>query len=72
MQIAVKTSMSSGKQKPQFETRPHPESGWIINAIWPDGEVEQLLGVFRSQTDAERWIRTHAAAFIEQRSRDRS
>jgi hypothetical protein len=64
--------MSPGKQKPQFKTLPHPESGWIIHAIWPDGEVEQLIGVFKSQMDAERWIRTHAAGFIEQRQRDRS
>jgi hypothetical protein len=37
--------------------------GWVIDATKNDGQVEQLVGVYRSEYLAVRWIEDHPAAW---------
>jgi hypothetical protein len=32
------------------------DRGYAIEAVWPDGQVERLSGLFVSADDAERWL----------------
>lgn len=51
---------------PTFSVQPHVEAGFVILASWPKGHVEQLVGVFGTQGEAEIWVDRHSADFINQ------
>lgn len=51
---------------PTFSVRPHSDVGFVVIAAWPKGHVEQLVGLFDSPIDAERWVERHSAEFIAQ------
>jgi hypothetical protein len=39
-------------------------AGYIIEAIWPDGGVERLVGLYRRPEDAARWVNQHGDSWI--------
>jgi hypothetical protein len=46
------------KTGPIFKVRARDErDGYVIDATWLDGKVEQLLGVFVDQKAALKWIK---------------
>lgn len=50
-----------------FAARQLHEGRWVIDAFWTDGSIEQLVGVFVSQIDAERWVRYRTTEITRQR-----
>ncbi len=41
---------------------------FVIDALWPDGSLEQLVGVFTSEEGAERWISENASMYVAQKT----
>lgn len=52
---------------PRFKIRPL-EPYFVVNALWPDGSSEQLVGMFTSEEAAERWVTENASSYIAQRN----
>jgi hypothetical protein len=40
-------------------------AGYIIEAIWPDGRAERLIGLYISPDDAAKWVNEHGDAWIK-------
>lgn len=57
--------MNTGK--PRFIVRPLDGRGFVIDAYWPRGLTETLVGVFGSRELAEEWTTCHATNYIDQR-----
>jgi len=49
------------EQRPTFEARKNPGSGWGVDILWPDGETEVIKG-FITEDDALKWITEHEHA----------
>jgi hypothetical protein len=43
-------------------------SGYVIAAIWPDGTIDILAGVYNDDASAARWISDHAYRYVGQRT----
>ena len=39
-------------------------AGYIIEAIWPDGRIERLVGLYTSPAYAAKWVNEHGEAWI--------
>jgi hypothetical protein len=46
------------EQRPTFVARKNPGSGWGVDILWPDGEMEAIKG-FITEYDAVKWIAEH-------------
>lgn len=46
--------------QPTFQIRPN-DDGYVIDATWPDGKSETLIGVFVSQFAAQQWLSSGGA-----------
>jgi hypothetical protein len=58
--------MSFGK--PTFNVRPLDDrSGYVIEAHWPDGETEEIVGVYNAMEGAVRWLNEEAEFWIRDR-----
>jgi hypothetical protein len=58
--------MASGK--PLFSVRANgAQGGYVIDAVWPNGEAEQLVGIYRSTEDAARWVNERSDAWVRER-----
>ncbi len=53
----TRTSPSDG---PRYEIRRLSNDRYVIDALFPAGTVEQLLGVFVSHEHAKRWLASFA------------
>jgi hypothetical protein len=45
-----------GSERPEFNVRRLGNDGYVIDACWPDGRIEQLIGVYVSELFAWRDI----------------
>lgn len=52
---------------PRFEVKEADRHGWSIEAIWPDGQREQLLGVYTSEEAAKERLPTISDQFTRER-----
>lgn len=41
--------------RPQFHVSPVP-GGWVVEAVWPSGVVERLIGLYVTEEAARNWI----------------
>jgi hypothetical protein len=39
-------------------------AGYIIEAIWPDGRIERMVGLYTSPAYAAKWVNEHGEAWI--------
>jgi hypothetical protein len=58
-------TITKAMQNPIFHIRQLDDgSGFVMEAIWPGPETEQLLGVYKTSEDAWRWVREHSTTYI--------
>ena len=63
--------MDGDLETPEFAPRPEKiGGGWLVIVTWPDGVQQQLAG-FKSEAEAEEWIRKDAFAWLQQHPKTR-
>ena len=67
-QLEKETRMSKWQEGPALAVRQLEDgSGYVVDATWPGGEVEQLLGVYVRATAAQSWISEHGDGWLKGR-----
>lgn len=51
---------------PNFRVR-ESLGGYVIEAAWPDGSIEQIRGVYQTRDAATGWIAIRSSEWINQR-----
>ena len=58
--------MDGDLETPRFAPRPEKlGDGWLVIVTWPDGVQQQVAG-FKTEGEAEDWIRKDAFAWLQQ------
>ena len=54
--------------RPMFKVRFLDDgSGYVIDAVWPNGNTEQLLGLYTAPLYAQQWVIEHSEAWLKDR-----
>jgi hypothetical protein len=40
-------------------------TGYVIEAVWPNGQTERVVGLHISPEHAAKWVNEHGASWIE-------
>jgi hypothetical protein len=51
-------------QRPMFEVRLRADGLYVIDAVWPDSETEELAATFSTPELAENWVNEHSEAYV--------
>ena len=55
-------------ERPLFKVRFLDDgSGYVIDAVWPDGAVEEIPGLYSHTRFAQHWVMEHSEKWIEDR-----
>jgi hypothetical protein len=55
-------------RKPTFIVRAlDDDAGYLIEAHWPDGEIEDVSGVHRTMDGAVKWLNEEAEPWVKDR-----
>lgn len=52
----------------RFQVRALSTGRYVVEAHWPSGTVEQLVGVFTSEEHARQWLANYASALPARQS----
>jgi hypothetical protein len=52
--------------RPTFNVRALKSDGYVIDAIWPDGSIELVAGVFVAPESAAKWVNEQGDAWIKE------
>jgi hypothetical protein len=50
--------------RPQFDVCPVP-GGWVVEAVWPSGVGERLIGLYVTEEAARNWISGKSEAWLK-------